>query len=159
MPAEALNPNAKTRRKPHRFRPKHDEVIAALRRSGCFLGPAAVQIGISRSNLQKMIRNNSRLAAAFKDLNESALDRVEGSLWDRAINGKDVRAQQIILNARARHRGYGLQPGEVLGDQPRINNFTIKFITPADVKAERAGKVIEHEAIEDNGPEDEPEAA
>jgi hypothetical protein len=115
MQAEAPNPNAKVRRKPHRMRPKHDEVVEALRRTGCFLGPAAVQIGVSRSNLQTMIRNSSRLSAAFKDLNENALDQVERSLWSRAIHDKDIRAAQIILNARARNRGYGPQAGDPAG--------------------------------------------
>jgi hypothetical protein len=144
MQAEALNPNARARRKPHRLRPKYDEVIAALRKSGCFLGPAAQLLGVSRSNLQKQIRNNSRLSAAFKDLNESAIDAVEGSLWHRAIHDRDVAAARIILNARGRARGYGWQPG----DAPGTGDTTQLVIQHVTINGIESGK---HFAAGDEG--------
>jgi hypothetical protein len=119
--AGSPNPNAQIRRKPFLMRPRHDEVLAALKRCGCFLGPAAQTLGVSRSNLRKQIQGNSRLAAAVADLNEGALDRVEATLWDRAVNEKDVRAAQIILNARGKARGYGLQPGEAVNPGATAN--------------------------------------
>lgn len=117
---EQPNPNARVRRKPHRMRPRHDDVVAALRRCGGFYGPASQLLGISRSNLRKQVQGNSRLSKAVADLHEGALDTVEGVLWSRAVNDRDVKACGMILAARGRARGYGLLKGDeaVMGDQP-----------------------------------------
>ena len=45
-----------------------------------------------------------------------------------------------------RARGFSPPASDVvLGDQPRVTNFNIRFVTPESLKAERAGKVIEHD--------------
>jgi hypothetical protein len=152
MAAEAPNP-AQVRRKPHRLRPRHDDVLAALRRTGCFYGPAAQLLGVSRSNLRKQIQGNSRLSKAVADLAESQLDVLEGTVWDQAVNKRDMQAARIILNARARHRGYGWHgdaPGT--GDQTQlvIQHVTFNAVPtgtffPADEASD--GKLIEgHES-------------
>jgi hypothetical protein len=127
------------------MRPRHDEVVDALKRCGCFLGPTAMQLGVSRSNLQTMIKNSSRLSVAFRDMSEGALDVLEGSLWKRATEQGDVQAARIILNARGRSRGYGWQqPGDPSG-MGDTTSVTIQHVT---INAIESGK---HFAADDEG--------
>ena len=67
------------------------------------------------------------------------------------VRARDFRACAYWLSSRmGRERGFNPPMSEpVNGDQPRVTGFILKFVTPESLKAERAGKVIEHEALED----------
>jgi hypothetical protein len=106
-PEEPPNPNARVRRKPHRCRPTVDAAIEALRSCAGLVGPASARLGMSRSHLNRMIGNSPRLAAAYHDINENAVDRVEAGLFTRASEAKEHQWTAMFLRAKGASRGYG----------------------------------------------------
>ena len=84
------------------------------------------------------------------------VDFTETKLFEKIRDGNEKCIIFALSSPIARARGWGSQGTEFnAGDRPRINNFTIKFVTPESLRAERAEKVIEHRAVEDNRVEDE----
>jgi hypothetical protein len=62
---------------------------------------------MSRSHLNRMIGNSPRLAAAYHDINEHAVDRVEAGLFTRASEAKEPAWTAMFLRAKGASRGYG----------------------------------------------------
>jgi hypothetical protein len=115
-PEEPPNPNAKVRRKPHRCRPTVDAAIEALRACHGLVGPSAARLGMSRSHLNRMIGNSPRLAAAYHDINENAVDRVEAGLYVRASEAREPAWTQMFLRAKGASRGNGGANGQAGAD-------------------------------------------
>lgn len=89
------------------MRAKPDEVIGALKRAHGLLGPAAELLGMSRSNVQQYIQNHSRVSAAWKQISQGVVDKIEGGLFVRAAEAKEPAWTQMFLRAKAGDRGYG----------------------------------------------------
>jgi hypothetical protein len=145
-----------SRRKPTRLRPSIEDTLVQIKAHKGFVTPAALALGVSRGVLDRMISRSSRLSYACHQERGGLTDFAEQQLFKRIAAG-DTKAICFALSSKwGQARGYAPKGTEFNGgDQPRVTNFNIKFITPESLKAERAGKVIEHQAaVEDNWTED-----
>jgi hypothetical protein len=86
--------------------PKQSEVIEALRKAHGLIEPAAIMLGMSRSNLYQYIGNHSRVAAALKQITAGFVDHVEGRLYKKAVVDEDLNAMKLVLGAKGSDRGY-----------------------------------------------------
>jgi hypothetical protein len=100
-------PGRKPRRRRQRMCPKQSEVIEALRRAHGLIEPAAIMLGMSRSNLYQYIGIHSRVAAALKQITAGFVDHVEGRLYKKAVVDEDLNAMKMVLGAKGQDRGYG----------------------------------------------------
>jgi hypothetical protein len=126
-------------------------VIAALASHAGQFSLAAEVLGCSRG----MVRRHPRVAKAAQDA-EARMTDIAVVQMHKWVLEKDYRACAYWLSSPlARARGFG-PPSSTgdMGDRLRVNNFRITFVSPADVKAERAGNVIEHQAVEHSRAED-----
>jgi hypothetical protein len=128
----------KPRRKPHRLRPRPDEVIKALERTRGLYGPAAAILGVSRGNLRAFVQNHSRVAYAVREITQGAVDVIEGNLMVRACT--DTMSAKLVLSAKAKDRGYGSSSADEGGGMGA--GATVSFvITPI-----QSGTFIEADA-------------
>ena len=143
------------RRKPQRLAPKTDEILAQLHAHHGLLAPAAKALGLSRSNLDRMVQRRSRLAHACRQSRETLVDFTEGKLFE-CISGKREKSIIFALSTLDRHRGWHWRrgPSSALATSLEFNNFRITFVTPESVRAERAGQTIDHQPVEDMRSED-----
>ena len=86
--------------------PKQPEVIAALRAAHGLSEPAAIKLGMSRSNLYQYIANHSRVSAALRQITAGFVDTLENRLFKKAVVDEDLGALKLALGAKGADRGY-----------------------------------------------------
>lgn len=99
-------PERKPRRRAQRMCPKQPEVIVALRAAHGLIEPAAIKLGMSRSNLYQYIGNHSRVAAALTQITAGFVDTLENRLFKKAVVEEDLGALKLALGAKGADRGY-----------------------------------------------------
>jgi len=81
------------------------QVIEALQNSNGLQAGAARALKVSRQTIANYIKNDPIIAAAYEDVNETTIDKVEGKLLEN-INAGNIVAQIFYLKTKAKHRGY-----------------------------------------------------
>jgi hypothetical protein len=125
------------RRKPHRCRPTADAAIEAIRAAKGMLGVAAEHLGVGRTSLQTMARNNSRIGRVLWEERQKVGDLAEARLF-KLISEGDYRAITFYLTTMCRDRGYSLPKGTSLntGD---VSNVMIGSVV---IRAVESGKYL-----------------
>jgi len=93
-------------------------LLAALAETGGFIAPACRAAGLNRDTYYRYLNEDTDFAAAVEEISEDAKDTLEAGLYTIAKAGEDrdrIKASQIILNARAKERGYGSERREISG--------------------------------------------
>lgn len=80
-------------------------VLEALEEAHGIVSIACKNAGIGRTSFYNWKNDDSEFAAAVEEVNESAIDHVEGKLFNR-IDDKDTTAIIFFLKTRAKKRGY-----------------------------------------------------
>ena len=142
------------KRKPARFSPSIADAEVAIRKHRA-LTPAARELGVSRGSLDRQVSRSSRLSWLVHQMRLEIVDVAELQFAKKVQAGDTTCILRALSSPIARSRGWGVQATELsTGDKPRVNNFRITFVTPESVRAERAGRTIEHEPVEDTRAED-----
>ncbi len=81
------------------------EFIALLGRYRGVKAQVARALGISRQAVDKRIRKNKRINAAYNQILEACIDVAEAALFDNIING-EFAAQKFYLETKGKERGY-----------------------------------------------------
>lgn len=82
--------------------------IAALRRHGAIISPAASEVGISRQALWERVQKSKKLQAVCKEVAEELLDTGEGHVVTGVKSG-DKFYVDMYLRQKGKKRGYGTQ--------------------------------------------------
>jgi hypothetical protein len=122
----------KPRRRPHRLRASSEEAIAAIRDAHGLLAPAALKLGMSRSNLMAFVRNHSRVAVVLKEERAKMGDFTESKLFE-LIKARDYRAIAFYLSTQCKDRGYALSKGTALNAE--VSNVTIGTVNILPIRS------------------------
>jgi hypothetical protein len=117
VPYATLNPSGG---RPYKFSP--ERMIKALEIAEGSPTAAAKILRTNRTTVQRYIRLNPEVAAAYKQIKESTIDYVEGKLME---NIKDRKEASIFfyLKTQAKHRGY-IERSEVASVNLDLNSLT-----------------------------------
>ena len=96
---------------------KPEQVIAALQEFSGLQAAAAAKLKVSRSTIANYIEKYDDVKAAYTDVNESTIDRVESRLL-KEIDKGNITAIIFYLKTKARHRGYLERYDVTSGDKP-----------------------------------------
>ena len=86
------------------------------------LSRVADALGTTRGTVRRRCDNDPELKQALEDARERIIDKLEESVWDRALDSKDTALQLFLLKTQARHRGY---------DQDEVKNAAKDIATAA----------------------------
>lgn len=95
--------NCKTRQTGRNCLP---DVAAALVVCESSYVDAAQLLGVRYGALQKFVGTSQELMRLLRIEREKALDKVEKSMWRKALSG-EIQAERFILQTQGKHRGYG----------------------------------------------------
>lgn len=82
-----------------------EQVIQALQASNGLQAGAARALGVTRQTVANYIKDNPVIKAAYEDVNETTIDKVEGKLLEQ-VNSGNITAIIFYLKTKAKHRGY-----------------------------------------------------
>lgn len=86
----------------------------------------ADHLGCSRKAVHKNCQDDPELAEALAQARERRVDKLEETVWDRAINGVDTGLQIFLLKTQAKSRGYAQESNADLAKD--IAQEAFKFI-------------------------------
>lgn len=89
-----------------------DQVLDAIAQGLGIKTSIAKRLGISRALLDRWIKENPTVAAAFDEAVEILIDTAEHKLMEQVLGG-DMRAIKYLLDTKGKTRGYG-QPNRLL---------------------------------------------
>ena len=101
------------------------EVEAALKKNRGIYGPAANDLGITRSALVERVENNPNLKRLREEIDELILDNCEVVIFDAADTDKGLTARWLA-ERKGKHRGYGNQVQATL-DEKQLEAFVFAF--------------------------------
>ena len=70
------------------------------------LSRVADMMGSTRGCVRRRIDGDIELVHALEDARERIIDKLEQTVWDRAIDSNDTALQLFLLKTQAKHRGY-----------------------------------------------------
>ena len=82
-----------------------EQIIEALQTANGLQAAAARALRVSRTTVNNWIRDNPAVKAAYEDVNETTIDKVEGKLLEQ-VNSGNIAAIIFYLKTKAKHRGY-----------------------------------------------------
>lgn len=91
----------------------NEQIIKALQDANGLQASAAVKLKTSRTTIANYIKDNKDVKAAYDDVNETTIDKVESKLLEQ-VNGGNITAIIFYLKTKAKHRGY-VERQEVTG--------------------------------------------
>lgn len=130
----------------HRYTKEDKKKFLELyKRLGCNISKTCKAFQINRSTFQRWVKKDKVFQARVEEANEAMFDKLENAMYKKAIgftrivtkssvkigpkgtettttNTKmyfppDVSAAKLLLDAKARHRGYGMKPDDSDADQ------------------------------------------
>lgn len=81
------------------------QIIEALHKANGIQANAARILKTSRTTINNYIKDNDEIRAAYEQVNETTIDKVEGKLLEQ-INKGNITAIIFYLKTKAKHRGY-----------------------------------------------------
>lgn len=96
------------------------------------LSRVADAIGSSRGAIRNFVDKHEDLQQLLKDQRERQIDRLEASVFDRAIEGNDTTLQLFLLKTQARGRGY--EQDEAKNAAKEIATAAFDFIVKREEK-------------------------
>lgn len=106
----------------------NEQIIKALQDANGLQAAAAIKLKTSRTTIANYIKNNEDVKAAYDDVNETTIDKVEGKLLEQ-VNGGNITAIIFYLKTKAKHRGY-VERQEIEGKLTTEN--VVRIITHDD---------------------------
>jgi len=90
------------------------------------LSRVADAIGCDRHSVRRVCDRDPELNEILKDARERIIDKLEDTVWDRALSSNDTTLQLFLLKTQARHRGY--EQDEVKNSARDIATAAFDFI-------------------------------
>lgn len=91
-------------------------VLSVLADNGANITAACLKINIARKTFYNWLEDDEDFNQAHTDIREQMLDGVENVLWSKVYDAErdsdQIRAAEIILKARGKNRGYGVEKRE-----------------------------------------------
>lgn len=97
-------------------------MLELIKKSNGNLSHVADAMGTTRYTVRRRCDADAELKQALEDARERIIDKLEESVWDRALESKDTALQLFLLKTQARHRGY---------DQDEVKNAAKDIATAA----------------------------
>ena len=117
-----------------------DQVLDAIAQGLGIKTSIAKRLGISRALLDRWIKENPTVAAAFDEAVEILLDTAEHKLIEQVLGG-DLKAIKYLLDTKGQSRGYGAAKKIIVGTvniepEERLSRFgrvsrALGYDTPA----------------------------
>lgn len=105
---------------------KPETIIKAIKGSRGIKSVAARKLKISRNTLDKYIKQNDEIRAAYEEECETLLDSAENILFDKAIDGESEYSLHFLLERKGKSRGYAKRQEITAADQYPVD-ITLKI--------------------------------
>ncbi len=86
-----------------------DEVLAKIPGTAGLMTIIAERVGCQPETIRRVRDSDPVVSAAITAEKEAALDRIENTMYAKAVEG-DTQAARLVLHAQARQRGYDDRP-------------------------------------------------
>lgn len=90
-----------------------EKIIELIHKTNANYSEIARYFSVRRETIRRVINQDPELKQIFYDVKEMVIDKVEGKLIEKALNG-DYAAMTFYLKTQARHRGYVESPSTVV---------------------------------------------